>query len=124
MFAIAGLANNFKARMGGKDHVAGIWYDELKEIEAGEDWEPQTETALDLLWRLAYLKDPQREHIPVPAVPIPWSWASPECPVVDQFSNDQVFNQYSLVASMGGAANFSLLPDDYEKPREWVKGDM
>ncbi|KAL6877716.1 heterokaryon incompatibility domain-containing protein [Trichoderma longibrachiatum] len=124
LFAIAGLAKDFHARMGGKDYFAGIWYDELKDGEAAKDLEPQAETALDLLWRLAYRMDGQRENLPAPAVPISWSWASPECPIVYPFANDQVLNQYSPVSSVGGAANVLKLPDDHQKPRDRVKDDM
>lgn len=125
LFAIAGLAKDFNARMGGKkNYFAGIWYDELKDGEAAECLELQAETALDLLWRLAYHKDGQRENLPAPAVPISWSWASPECPIVYPFANDQVLNQYSLVSSIGGTANVLKLPDDDEKPRDRVKDDM
>ncbi|PTB63676.1 HET-domain-containing protein [Trichoderma citrinoviride] len=124
LFAIAGLAKNFNARMGGKNYFAGIWYDELKDSQATGDWKSQAETALDLLWRLAYFKDARRKNLPEPAVPISWSWAFPECPIVYPFSNDEVLNQYSLVASIRGAHNVPKLPDDHDKPREWVKDDM
>lgn len=127
LFAIAGLAKNFNARLGGKQYFAGIWYDKLKEDEEGGeggDWEPQAETALDLLWRLAYFKDAQRENAPEPAVPISWSWAYPECAVVYPFLNDEVVNQYTLVASIGGAVNVPKLPDDHDEPRDWVMDDM
>ncbi|RFU73078.1 heterokaryon incompatibility [Trichoderma arundinaceum] len=124
LYAIAGLAKNFNARLGGKKYFAGIWYDEMKEGEEREDWEPQAQTALDLLWRLTYFKDAQREDVPEPAVPMSWSWASPECAVMYPFLNDEVLNQYSLVASIGGAMNVPKLPDDHEEPRVWVTDDM
>lgn len=124
LYAIAGLAKSFNARLGGKKYFAGVWYDEMKEGEEQEDWGPQAETALDLLWRLSYFKDAQREDVPEPAVPISWSWAYPECAVTYPFLNDEVINQYSLVASIGGAMNVPKLPDDHEEPRDWVTDDM
>ncbi|KAL6817473.1 HET domain-containing protein [Trichoderma camerunense] len=127
LFAIAGLAKNFNARLGGKKYFAGIWYDEHDELQGSEeaaDWEPQAETALDLLWRLAYFKDAQREDLPEPAVPISWSWAYPECEIVYPFHDDEVINQYTLVASIGGAMNVPKLPDDHDQPRDWVMDDM
>jgi hypothetical protein len=124
LYAIAGLAKSFNARLGGKKYFAGIWYDELKEGEETEDWQPQAETALDLLWRLSYYKDAQREDLPEPAVPITWSWAYPECAVTYPFVDDEMINQYSLVASIGGALNVPKLPDDHEAPRDWVMDDM
>ncbi|KAL7794270.1 heterokaryon incompatibility domain-containing protein [Trichoderma ceciliae] len=124
LYAIAGLAKSFDTRLGGKKYFAGIWYDELKKNEEREHWEPQAETTLDLLWRLAYLKDAQRNDVPEPAVPISWSWAYPECPVTYPFLNDEAVNQYSLVASIGGAVNVPRLPDDRGGPRGWVVDDM
>ncbi|KAJ4857823.1 heterokaryon incompatibility protein (HET) domain-containing protein [Trichoderma breve] len=127
LFAIAGLAKNFNARLGGKKYFAGIWYNEYDELQGSEeaaDWEPQAETALDLLWRLAYFKDAEREDLPEPAVPISWSWAYPECEIVYPFHDDEVINQYTLVASIGGAMNVPKLPDDHDQPRNWVMDDM
>ncbi|UKZ81791.1 hypothetical protein TrVFT333_009564 [Trichoderma virens FT-333] len=124
LFAIAGLAKNFNAKLGGKKYFAGIWYDELNGTEEEGDLEPQSETALDLLWRLAYVKDAHREDLREPAVPISWSWAYPECEIVYPFLNDEVVNQYSFVASIGGAMNVPKLPDDHDQPRDWVMDDM
>ncbi|KAM0480270.1 hypothetical protein ACHAPX_004099 [Trichoderma viride] len=123
LYAIAGLAKSFNARLGGKNYFAGIWYDEYKEGET-EDFQPQAETALDLLWRLTYFKDAERPDLPEPAVPISWSWAYPECAVTYPFVNDEVVNQFSLVVSIGGALNVPKLPDDHDEPRDWVRDDM
>ncbi|PTB40190.1 hypothetical protein M441DRAFT_195700 [Trichoderma asperellum CBS 433.97] len=123
LYAIAGLAKNFNSRLGSKDYFAGIWYEEYQEGET-EDFQPQAETALDLLWRLTYFKDAERKDLPEPAVPISWSWAYPECAVTYPFVNDEATNQFSLVASIGGAQNVPKLPDDHDKPRDWVKDDM
>ncbi|UKZ68305.1 uncharacterized protein TrAtP1_009342 [Trichoderma atroviride] len=123
LYAIAGLAKSFNARLGGKNYFAGIWYDEYQEGET-EDFQPQAETALDLLWRLTYFEDAERPDLPEPAVPISWSWAYPECAVTYPFVNDEVVNQFSLVASIGGALNVPKLPDDHDQPRDWVKDDM
>ncbi|KAL7926358.1 heterokaryon incompatibility domain-containing protein [Trichoderma austrokoningii] len=123
LYAIAGLAKSFNARLGDKNYFAGIWYDDYREGET-EDFQPQAETALDLLWRLTYLKDADRKDLPEPAVPISWSWAYPECAVTYPFVNDEIVNQFSLIASIGGALNVPKLPDDHDKPRDWVKDDM
>ncbi|KKP02359.1 heterokaryon incompatibility protein [Trichoderma harzianum] len=127
LFAIAGLAKNFNARLGGKKYFAGVWYDEYDKLqgsEENEDWESPAETALDLLWRLAYVKDARREDLPEPAVPVSWSWAYPECEIIYPFHDDEAINHYTLVVSIGGALNVPKLPDDHDEPRDWVMDDM
>ncbi|KAK5999198.1 hypothetical protein PT974_01589 [Cladobotryum mycophilum] len=118
MYAIAGLAKNFNARLGEKKYFAGIWYDETaEEITETDDLE---DTTLDLLWRLSHLRDAKREDLPEAAVPITWSWAYPECPVVYPFVHDEVISYYSLAVGIRGTQHVESLPEDHESPRHWL----
>jgi Heterokaryon incompatibility protein (HET) len=98
--ALAGLARSFDKQLGGRKYFTGFWYEE-------RDASPplhQTETMLDLLWRLEYSQDSRRDNRPDSPISQSWSWASPQCSIVYPFARDKLIKTYS------GVADFRALP--------------
>jgi hypothetical protein len=119
--AMAGLAQSFKKQLGNVEYFGGMWWKRPDaEATASELARMNSDSLLDLLWRLEYIKDARTPRLEAPAVPVSWCWPSAQCPIIYPFLEDEVLVQYGVFLRVQGAQHVERLPEDHEAPRNWI----